>query len=122
MHRCLLAAAVAAFLVGCGKDKPTEPKNPNPNATHHTIVVTSTFTPDTQNAIIGDTIIWQVSASETGRHQISFTDLPEGVTHDPTGVLVAGDTASAIFIQSGVYKYTDDTTHAQGVLMVNPLP
>jgi plastocyanin len=123
MRTPLPLAAAVAVLMGCGSS--TEPKaNPNPNPQHYTIVVNGgTFQPDTQRAVIGDVIYWQVAASDTGGHQVTFYDVPPGVpAPTPTRVLSAGQRDSTIFLKDGTYRFKDERNTGTGVVIIAPLP
>ena len=130
MRKTLIAAMAATMLLGCGKDStgPGDDGNPNPNPKHYTITVDGgTFTPDTQPALIGDVLYWEVAATDDGQHQINFTDSPDGVTPSPTKTLTAGQRDSTIFLKQGTYKYEDlidqgGGVRGSGVVVISPLP
>lgn len=131
MRKTLIAAMTAAMLVGCGKDSsgPGDDGNPNPDPKHYTITVNgTTFTPDTQPALIGDVLYWEVAATDDNQHQINFTESPVGVpTPSPTKTLTAGQRDSTVFLKQGTYKYEDlidqgGGTKGTGVVIISPLP
>ncbi len=135
MRKTLIAAVAATMLLGCGKDS-TGPGdgNPNPDPKHYTITINGdAFDPDTlpvsssTPVYIGDVIIWKVAEGDAGKHQITFTDVPNGVSINPTDTLMAAQTDSAIFLKPGTYKYTDvidqgGGSRGSGVLIISPLP
>jgi plastocyanin len=123
MRTRLLCATAVAVLMGCKSS--TEPNaNPNPNPQHYTIVVNGgTFQPDTQRAVIGDVIYWEVAAGDLGQHQVTFYDVPAGVpTPTPTRVLSAGQRDSTIFLKDGAYPFKDERNTGTGVVIIAPLP
>lgn len=124
MRRSMLGTAVVAAIMGCGGNSTGPNPNPNPNPKHYTITVDgATFLPDTQRAVIGDIIYWQVAASDQGQHQVTFYDVPSGVpTPTPTKVLSAGQRDSTIFLRDGTYLYKDELNTGTGVVIIGPLP
>jgi plastocyanin len=122
-RRLLGTAAVAVFIGGCKSSTAPNP-NPNPNPQHYTITVNGgTFQPDTQRAVIGDVIYWQVAAGDAGQHQVTFYDVPAGVpTPTPTKVLTAGQRDSTIFLKDGTYRYKDEINTGTGIVIIAPLP
>ena len=133
MRKTLIAAIAATMLLGCGKDStgPGDNANPNPDPKHYTITVQegdgTTFAPETTKALVGDVILWTVAKSATGQHQITFIDQPSGVpTPNPSKILVATQSDSAIFLQHGTYKYQDLMDQSgsadTGIVLISPLP
>lgn len=135
MRKMLIAAVAATVLIGCGKDS-TGPDggNPNPDPKHYTITINgANFDPDTlpvsssTPVYVGDIIVWKVDAADAGQHQVTFTDVPNGVSINPTDTLMATQTDSAIFLKAGTYKYADvidqgGGAKGTGVLIISPLP
>jgi plastocyanin len=124
MRRRLLGTAALAVLMGCGGSSTGPNANPNPNPQHYTITVNGgTFQPDTQRAVIGDVIYWEVAPADPGQHQVTFFDVPAGVpTPTPTKVLTAGQRDSTIFQKDGTYMYKDELNTGTGVVIIAPLP
>jgi plastocyanin len=130
MRKTLIAAIAATMLLGCGKDStgPGDNVNPNPDPKHYTITVNGgVFDPDTQTALIGDVIYWEVDAEDDGEHQINFTNAPDDVAPSPTKRLTAGQRDSTIFLKQGTYEYEDlvdqgGGLRGTGVVIINPLP
>jgi hypothetical protein len=134
MRKMIIAAVAATMLLGCGKDS-TGPDggNPNPDPKRYVITINgSEFSPDVlpetsaQPIYIGDWIVWQVDGDDEGAHQITFTNVPSGVTLNDSDTLTAGLEDSVAFVKAGTYEYADvigvGGEKGTGTITVSPLP
>lgn len=134
MRKMIIGAVAATMLLGCGKDS-TGPGdgNPNPDPQRYVITVNgSVFSPDvlpgpsSQPVYVGDWIVWQVDNGDEGEHQITFTNVPDGVTLNDSDTLTAGLADSVAFVKAGTYEYADvigqGGVKGTGVITVSPLP
>lgn len=130
MRKAIIAAVAATMLLGCGKDS-TGPGdgNPNPDPKRYVIAVNGdVFSPNvlpessSQPVYVGDWIVWQVDDSDTGQHQVTFTNVPAGVTLNDSDTLTAGLADSVAFVKAGTYEYADAIGQGTGVITISALP
>ncbi|MDB5284733.1 MAG: hypothetical protein JWO06_3808 [Bacteroidota bacterium] len=86
-------------------------------ATTHTITVQNfSFSPDSINASVGDTIVWQWV---NGIHTTTSTNIPSGAATWNSSITTAVQTFSYVLTVSGTYRYYCSVHNFTGVIIAS---